>query len=79
MVDAGAVLCELIRGNGISLHVIRVSMAASAGVRHVHRIDRRTRIARRSEIVDTMTIRAHRNLRVTSRKAFAVHTSAVLV
>ena len=79
MVDAHAVLCELIRGDGVSPHVIGVSMAASARVRHVQRIHRRTRIGRRSEIVDTMTIRAHRNLRVTSRKAFAVHTSAVLV
>jgi len=34
VVHAGAVLCELIRGNGISLHVIRVGMAASARVPH---------------------------------------------
>ena len=79
MVDARAVLCELIRGNGVSLHVVRVGMAASARVRHVERINRRARIARRSYVVHTMTIRAHRNLGITSRKALAVHTGVVLV
>ena len=59
VVDAGAVLCELVCGDGVSLHVIRVSMAASACVRHVDRIHRRTWIAGGSQVVDTMTIRAH--------------------
>src|SRR6266567_1809081 len=40
VVHARAVLCELIRGNGISLHVVRVRMAARARVRHVDRIHR---------------------------------------
>jgi hypothetical protein len=46
VVHAGAVLCELIRENGIFLHVTRVGMAASAGVRHVDRVHRGTGIAR---------------------------------
>src|SRR6266568_8006970 len=40
VVHARAVLCELIRGNGISLHVVRVRVAARARVRHVDRIHR---------------------------------------
>ena len=78
VVHARAVLCELIRGNGISLHVTRVRMAASARVRHVDRIDRGAGIAGGPQIVDTMTIRAHCNLRVSGREALAVHTGAVL-
>ena len=78
VVHARAVLCKLIRGNGISLHVTRVRMAASARVRHVDRIDRGAGIAGGPQIVDTMTIRAHCNLRVSGREALAVHTGAVL-
>ncbi len=79
VVNACAVLCELIRGNGISLHVLRVRMAAGAGVRHVNRVDGGTGIAGQPQIVDTVTIRAYCNLGVSSREALAVHTGAVLV
>ncbi len=78
VVHAGAVLCELIRGNGISLHIARVGMAPSAGVRHVDWVDRGAGIAGRLYVVDTMAIRAHGNLRVSSREALAVHAGAVL-
>ena len=47
VVHARAVLCELIRGNGISLHVTHVRMAASAGVRHVDRVHSGAEIAGR--------------------------------
>lgn len=79
VVDAGAVLCELVCGDGVSLHVIRVSMAASACVRHVDRIHRRTWIAGGPQVVDTMTIRAHCNFGVTGSQAFTVHTGVILV
>src|SRR5208283_356035 len=78
VVHARAVLCELIRGNGISLHVNRISMAARARVGHVDRIDGGAGIAGCPYIVDTMTIRAHCNLRISSRESFAVHTGWVL-
>src|ERR1022692_3637581 len=45
VLHARAVFCELIRGYGISLHVIRVGMAASARIRHVNRVHRGTGIA----------------------------------
>ena len=44
VVHARAVLCELIRGNGVSLHVGGVRMAARARIRHVDRVYRRTGI-----------------------------------
>ena len=47
VMHAHAVLAELIRGNGVSLHVTRVRMAVSARVRYVDRVNRRTWIARR--------------------------------
>ncbi len=47
VVHAHAVLGELIRGNGVSLHIIRVRMAARARVRHVDRIHRGAGIAGR--------------------------------
>lgn len=78
VVHARAVFCELIGGNGISLHVARVSMAASARGGHVDRIHGGAGIAGRPYIVDTMTIRAHGYLRVSSREALAVHTGVVL-
>ena len=49
VVHARAVLCELIRRNVVSLHVSCVSMAASARVRHVHRVYRGAGIAGRPE------------------------------
>ena len=79
VVHARAVLCELIRGNGVSLHVSRVGVAARAGVGHVDRVHGGTGIAGRPEIVDAMTIRAYGNLRVSSREALAVHAGVVLV
>jgi hypothetical protein len=48
VVHARAVLGELIRGDGISLHVTRIGMAAGAGVRHVNRVHGGTGIAGRS-------------------------------
>lgn len=45
VVHARAVLCELIRGNGVSLHITRVGMAAGARVRNVDRVHRGTWIA----------------------------------
>ena len=47
VVHAGAVLGELIRGNGVFLHITRVRMAASARIRHVDRVNRGTGIAGR--------------------------------
>ncbi len=47
VVHARAVLCELIRGDGVSLHVTRVRMAARARVRHVDWVHRGTGIAGR--------------------------------
>src|ERR1019366_8871673 len=58
VVHARAVFCELIRRDGTPLHVIRVRMAASAGVRYVDRVDGGTGIAGRAYVVDAMTIRA---------------------
>ena len=40
VVDACAVLCELICGNGVSPHVIRISMATSACIGHIDWINR---------------------------------------
>ena len=78
VMHARAVLCELIGGDGISLHVTRVGMTAGAGVRHVDRVHRGAGVAWRPEIVDAMAIGAYRNLRVSSSEALAVHTRAVL-
>ena len=47
VVDARVVFCELIRRDGIPLHVIRVRMAARARIRHVDRVHRGTGIAGR--------------------------------
>ena len=78
MVDACAVLCELIGGNGVSLHIVRISMATSTSGRHIDRIDRITWIAGRSQVVDTVAIGADGNLGIASRPALTMHAGVVL-
>jgi hypothetical protein len=79
VMHAGVVLGELIRGNAVWLHVLRVGVAARACLSDIDRVDCGLGIFRRPYIVDTMAIDAYRNFRVSRRKEFSVHTGVVLV
>ena len=78
MVDARAVFCELIRGNRVSRHVVRIRVATSAGVRDIDWVHSRSWVAWRFDIMHAVAIDAHRNLGVTDRPSLAMDTRSVL-
>jgi len=78
MMHAVAVLCELIRRDGVSLHIRGVGMAARTRLRNVQRMNFRARVARWPQIVHAMAIDAHRYLAIAFGKKLAMHTGLVL-
>lgn len=66
VVDALAVVRKLRGPDAIRLHVIRVRMAVTAGGGNVQRIDARPDVARWQNVMNSMAVRAHRNLGVSS-------------
>ena len=79
VMHAGVVLCELIRGNAVWLHVLRVGMAARACFSDVDGVNRGSGIAGRPYVVDAVTIDAHGNFGVSSGTELAMHAGVVLV
>ena len=79
VMHAGVVLCELIRGNAVGLHVLRVGVAARACLRDVDGVHRGPGIGGWPYIVDAVTIDAHGNFGVSSGTTLAVHAGVVLV
>ena len=78
VMNAGAIFCELIRGNGISLHVRGVRVAPGTGLRDVERMNSRAGVAGGAQSMNTMAIDAHCHLGVALGKKFAVHAGLVL-
>ena len=78
VVDAGAVLRKLVRGDGVSLHVRSVRMAARARLGNVQWVDLRTRVARRPQTMNAMAINANRDFRIALCEKLAVHAGFVL-
>lgn len=78
MVHASAVFFELVRWNGMALHVGSIGMTASAGFSDVERVNVRTRVTGRTHAVDAMAVDANRDFGVTFGGEFSVNTGLVL-
>ena len=78
MVNAGVVLCQLVRRNLISLHIVRVGMAVRASICNVDGIDLGPRIVGCPEIVNTVAVRAYRNLCISGSKSNAMNAGVIL-
>ena len=78
VVHALAVICKLVRGNAVGLHVRGVRVAARARLRDVEGMDVGTRVSRWAQIVHSMAIDANGHFRIAFRKQFAVYAGLVL-
>ena len=76
--NAGPVLGKLIRGNVVSLHVLRVRVTAGAGLRHVQGVYCGPSIAGGAKVVHAVTVDAYCYLGITLREEFSVHAGLVL-
>ena len=78
VMHAGAVFGELIRGNGIPLHVAGVRMAPRASLRDIERVDFRSGITGGPQTMNTVAINADSHFCVALREELAVNAGLVL-
>src|SRR5690349_12680124 len=78
VVNAGLILGKLIGGNPIRFHVVRIGVAARAGLGDVQRIHGGLNIADGAEVVDAVAIDADGDFGVALRQKLAVHAGDVL-
>ena len=76
-VNALLVQLVLISGDLITLHVIRVCMAARASFGHVCGIHRCTGVSYRADVMDAVAVYAYGYLRISLLQALAVHAGEV--
>ena len=78
LVNAGGVLGELIRCDGVSLHVRGVGMASRTGFGDIQRIHIRSGVGSRPQVVNSVTISAYRDLAIPFCEQLSMNTGLVL-
>ena len=77
--DAFRKLIELVRGNLVFLHILRIAVAMRTRRRNVPRVNRRSGVLGRKDVVTAVAARALRDLRISLDVSHAVDTRPILV
>lgn len=78
VMHALAVLRKLVRRNSVGFHVRSVRVAEGTSPRDIERVDCRTHVAGRAQIMHSMTINANRDFRVAFGQQFAMRARLIL-
>jgi len=79
VMDAGGVVGELIGGDAVLLHIRGIRVTARTGLSNIDGIDRGTRVAGRTDVMNAVAIDANGYLDVSGSEALAVNACVVLV